>query len=174
MVRYHHLIEKFLNEFNQIKIIGIVRNPCAVINSWIKAPMEFNNKWDSIEEWRHARQKNKGRIEEFYGFEKWKTVANMFLGLKEKFPQQFYLLKYEELVNDLPRETNHLFKFIGLDMHNQVDNFIKCSQKYHNDHPYSVFKNSNVKDQWKSELSPFIAKTITEELSGTRLGSFLL
>ena len=54
MVRYHHLVEKLLKEIDQIKIIGIVRNPCAVINSWFKAPREFNKEWDPLEEWRYA------------------------------------------------------------------------------------------------------------------------
>ena len=173
MVRYHHLIEKFIKDIDQIKIIGIVRNPCAVINSWIQAPKEFNKEWNPLEEWRHASQKNKGRIEEFYGFEKWKAVANMFLDFKDKFPQQFYLIQYEALVNNLQRETNKLFKFIGIDMQSQVIEFIKYSQKYHNDHPNSVFKKPNVKDRWKLELCPFIKKKIVKEVCTTRLERFL-
>ena len=173
MVRYHHLVEKLLKEIDQIKIIGIVRNPCAVINSWFKAPREFNKEWDPLEEWRYATKKNKGRPEEFYGFEKWKVVASMFLDFKKRFPQKFYLVRYEDLVNGPYKETKLLFDFIGLEIQDQVSEFIMNSQASYNDNPYSVFKRPDVKDRWKFELNPFITKKIINELSGTKLGSFL-
>ena len=40
-VQYHYLIEKFMDAVPDMKIVGIVRNPCAVINSWIHNPKEF-------------------------------------------------------------------------------------------------------------------------------------
>ena len=100
-------------------------------------------------------------------------VADMFLDFKKRFPQKFYLIRYEDLVNDPNKETKLIFDFIGLDIQDQVYEFIMNSQASYSDNPYSVFKRPDVKDRWKFELNPFITKKIITELSGTNLGSFL-
>lgn len=173
MVRYHHLIEKFIKEIDGVKIIGIVRNPCAVINSWLQAPKEFRDGWDPIEEWRYAPRKNLGRIEEYNGFEKWKEVAWMFLKLEEKYRQEFCLVKYDDLVENPVSETASLFNFVGLEMHAQVSNFINISRKKHSEDPYSVFKNPRVKERWRSELDPLIVNQIMIDVENTELERFL-
>ena len=38
MVRFHYMIKKFLDTIDDVKVIGIVRNPLAVINSWLSSP----------------------------------------------------------------------------------------------------------------------------------------
>ena len=56
----------------EIKIILLVRNPLAVLASWLNAPREFRKDlgWKELEEWRFATAKNQDRQEEFYGYEK--------------------------------------------------------------------------------------------------------
>ena len=173
MVRYHHLIEKFIKSTHNIKIIGIVRNPCAVINSWLQAPKEFKKEWDSLEEWRYASKKNLNRIEEYNGFEKWKEASVMFLELQEKYPSKFYLLQYEELVDNPLLETEKLFSYVSLNMHSQVAEFIEQSQRQENQDPYAVFKKPGVKDRWKSELNNNISDEIIKAIKGTRLEIFI-
>ncbi len=173
MVRYHHLIEKLISEVKHIKILGIVRHPCAVINSWFQAPKEFQNGWSPLKEWRYAPSKNQGRIEEFYGYEKWKEVAYMFLELKRKYPEKFYLLRYEDLMENITNKVQSIFNFSGLDDHTQVCGFLRQSHQIHNNDPYAVFKNPRVKDRWNTELNPAIAERIIADLSNTELAEFI-
>jgi hypothetical protein len=102
--RYLHIIENMLAQCNEIKIIGIVRNPLAVLASWVLAPKEFLPEWDIHCEWRGAPSKNLNRPEEFFGFDKWKESAGAFLRFKTQFPQQFLLVRYDEL-NKAPLES---------------------------------------------------------------------
>ncbi len=173
MVRYHHLIPLFLTSVPDIRILGIVRHPCAVINSWLQAPKEFRPGWDPLEEWRYAAKKNAGRIEEYNGFEKWKEVAYMFLQLAESHPRQFRLVRYEQLIADPEREIEAIFAFAGLEMHPQTREFIHRSRSQHHPDPYAVVKRPERLDRWREELDPRIARAILEDLQGTPLEGFL-
>ncbi len=173
MVRYHHLIEKLIESFPDIKIIGITRHPCAAINSWLNAPKEFNPDWDPMAEWRFAPAKNQGRIEEFYGFDKWKQLALLFLEFEQKYPAKFFLIQYEHLASRPKEIIEKVFNFCGLQITDQVSNFITESQRHHSKNPYSIFKSPEVKDRWEQELDPYIAKTILDELKDTPLERFL-
>lgn len=172
-VRYHHLIERFLSKVPGMKCIGIVRNPCGVMNSWLSTPREFDPEWNPEDEWRDAPSKNAGRIEEYYGFSKWKELTNAFLDYQHDFKDQFLLVRYEDLVNNPESETIRLFDFVGLSMHPQVEEFLSSSQKREVNHPDSVFRQPDVKDRWKDQLAPEIQTAIHDELQGTRLEQFL-
>ena len=173
MVRYHHLLPLFLESVPGIRIIGIIRHPCAVINSWLQAPKEFRAGWDPFEEWRYAPQKNAGRIEEYNGFEKWKEVAFMFLELEKRHPQQFRLVRYEEVVADPEAEIDILFTFVGLSMHSQTRDFIRLSRSRHDPDPYAVLKRPERVDRWRTELDPRIARAILDDVQGSPLERFL-
>jgi hypothetical protein len=171
--RYLHIIENILTQCNEVKIIGIVRNPMAVMASWVLAPKEFNPAWDINSEWRGAPSKNKNRPEEFYGFDKWKESAEAFLRFKSQFPQQFLLVRYNEL-NRAPRGTTRkLFDFCGLKVGDQVEKFLSASKSRHDDDPYSVFRAKASDDRWQNVLPDEIAKKIKLELKNTPLSIFL-
>ena len=172
-VRYHHLIEKFLLAVRDQKVVGIIRNPCAVINSWLQAPKEFKQEWDVQSEWRYAPAKNQGRIEEYNGFEKWKELSLLFLELQRRYPDRFIFIQYEDLVTQPVQQVEMLFSFLNLHMEQQVIDFINASQSRHVDDAYSVFKSPLVKDKWRSELHPHIIAEITHDLLGTTLERFL-
>lgn len=173
-VRYHHLVEKLLSAIDAMQVVGIVRNPCAVINSWFQAPREFKKEWDPFAEWRYAPSKNQGKIEEFNGFEKWKEVALLFLDLQERYPERFLLIQYEQLVEHPIDVMENVFSFVGLRMEEQVKDFIKASQASHVDDAYALYKSPHVKDRWKQELDHRISREIVAELKGTRLERFLI
>ena len=173
MVRYHHLLRLFLEDIEDIKVIGIVRHPCAVINSWLQAPKEFRPEWNPLEEWRYASKKNAGRIEEFNGFEKWKEVAQMFLEFEKVFSDRFTIVKYEDLIHQTEREVFRLFSFVGLDMPEQTYNFVKLTRQRHSSNPYSVFKDPCFYRRWEKELDKTIYDEIIGELKGTVLERFL-
>jgi hypothetical protein len=171
--RYLHIVENILTKCNEVKIIGIVRNPLAVISSWMSAPREFNQGWNINNEWRVAPSKNKNRPEEFFGFNKWKESAEVFLRLENQFPRQFFLLRYAELNKDPLGITKKLFYFCGLDICGQVEGFLSASKSRHDIDPYSVYRANASDDSWQSILPEKIAKTIMIELKNTSLEIFL-
>ena len=54
-VRHHEILANLLAVCPHAMGIGIIRNPCAVINSWSRAPREFDSAWDLRQEWRKRR-----------------------------------------------------------------------------------------------------------------------
>ncbi|MEQ1527382.1 MAG: sulfotransferase [Gallionella sp.] len=171
--RYLHIIENVLAQCGEVKIIGIVRNPLAVLASWVSAPKEFNPEWDIHSEWRGAPSKNQNRLEEFYGFDKWKEMAEAFLRFESQFPQQFILVRYDEL-NRAPLDTTkRLFDFCGLEVCGQVEDFLTASKSRHDSDPYSVFRANASDDRWQGVLPDVIVKQIAQELKCTPLDEFL-
>ncbi|MEZ4771117.1 MAG: sulfotransferase [Caldilineales bacterium] len=173
MVRYHHLLPLFFETIDSVKIIGIVRHPCAVINSWLTAPKEFRPGWDAQEEWRLAPKKNAGRIEEFNGFEKWKEVARKFLRFEQAYPDSFSIVQYERLVSAPEDEAARLFSFAGLAMQQQTLDFIRYSHSKNDPDPYAVVKDPGSYRRWETTLDPTIASEIIRETQGTELERFL-
>ncbi len=171
--RYLHIIENILAQCSEVKIIGIVRNPLAVLASWVLAPKEFNPKWDINWEWRGAPSKNQNKPEEFFGFDKWKESAEAFLRFKIQFPHQFLLVRYDEL-NKAPLDTTRkLFDFCGLEVCDSVEDFLSASKSRHDSDPYSVFRAKASDDRWQGVLPDEISKKIMLELKNTPLDIFL-
>lgn len=173
-VRYLHLISHFLGTVPDSHAVGILRHPCATINSWLKTPREFRPEWDVGAEWRGAPSKNLGRIEEYFGFERWKWVAEHFLHLAQAFPDRFTLVRYEDLV-ELPTATvASLFARCGLASAKQTADFLRSSQAEEFEHPDSVFRKPEVKDRWRRELPADIREVILAECRGSKLETFCL
>lgn len=171
--RYLHIIENMLAQCSEVKIIGIVRNPLAVLASWMLAPKEFKPGWDIHGEWRRAPSKNQNRPEEFFGFDKWKESTDAFLRFENQFPQQFLLVRYDEL-NRAPLDTTkRLFDFCDLKVCAQVEEFLSASKSRHDSDPYSVFRAKASDDRWQGVLPDEIVKQIISELKHTSLGTFL-
>lgn len=172
-VRYHYLIRTLLERVSDIKIIGIVRHPCGVINSWLKTPREFSPQWNQLSEWRLAQSKNQYRKEEYYGFQKWLELATAFLDFSQQYPSSFRLVRYEELVENPLETVSDLFVFSGLSMHPQTEAFLVSSQAKEIEDPDTVFRLSDVAQRWKQELSPEIRDSILRETCDSRLQVFL-
>lgn len=172
--RYQYLFGRVISLLDNIKFVGIIRNPCAVIKSWINNPKEFPEGYSYEKEWRFGNCKNQGREEEFFGFYKWREVTNLYLDLQSKFPRKVTIVKYEDLVSDTFNQVANLFSFCGLEMSQQTEQFLIDCNKKNIESPYSVFKNKSVKDKWRNELPQNIIDEIYFELKGTRLEEFLL
>jgi len=138
-----------------------------------ESPKEYPEDCDPEQDWRFATCKNKGRIEEFFGFYKWKEVAHLYLDLADKYSDQVYIVQYEDLVDHTVEKTRNLFSFLGLNLTSQTKDFLVDSNSAHKEGPYSVFKDKSVKDKWKYELDSSIANEIVYEIQGTRLERFL-
>ncbi|GGF22687.1 hypothetical protein GCM10010954_21890 [Halobacillus andaensis] len=173
MVRYHYMIPSFLKHFENTKVVGIVRNPAAVMNSWRKAPREFLPEWDFEEQWYFGESKNLFRPEEWYGFNKWKELTNLFLYMESKYPKKFKVVRYENLVRDTNNVIDDLFEFASLTKNSQTNDFIGKSKSLHHEDVYSVFKGKKDIQEWERELPDNIINRIYTEVKDTRLHRFL-
>lgn len=73
--RFHHMLPRMMEQMEEdLKIVYIVRNPCAAINSWLRHPREFPQELDPLSEWRGGVCRKTAR-EEFWGFEDRKSVV---------------------------------------------------------------------------------------------------
>ncbi|MCZ7574942.1 MAG: sulfotransferase [Ardenticatenaceae bacterium] len=172
MTRFHNLLSRILDLFDDLKMVAIVRHPCGAIHSWLTHPREFPREADPLQEWRTGKCR-KTAPEEFWGFEDWKKVTRLHLQLERDLPDKFRIMRYEDLVANSVRETVHLFAFLGLVYTAQTDHFLKLSQQQHCDDPYAVYKLPYVKNRWKEELDPRIRKEILAEIQHTDLARFL-
>ncbi len=174
-VRYHHIIENLITKCPDLKIIGLIRDPRATINSWLRAPKEFrkDKDWDQKVEWLYANKKNEGKAEEFNGFQKWKEVAFLFERLNTEYPEQFILLRYSDLLKDTEVVTQDIFDKIGLKTPSETFDFIKKSKEVSNNDAYSVYRKKDSDEKWCSELDNEIRKEIELDLKNTSLEKWL-
>ena len=172
-VRYHYLIPHLLKTLNNIIVVGIVRNPCGVLNSWRKAPREFLPEYDFRKNWRFAEDQTDFKPEEYYGFHKWKELTKLFLEMKKRFPNRFYLIRYENLAKNPFEETDKLFQFCNLSFTLQTKKFLNETTSEYQEDTYSVFKAGKNLYDWKDELDQDIIRIVVNELKATEFESFL-
>ena len=174
-VRYHHILENMLKTDPDIQVIGIVRNPYAVINSFLNAPREFRKDlgWDELTEWQYAKKKNLDRAEEFNGYEKWKETTLLFQKLKMQYPNRFYLIKYDDLLTNTLKEVENVFHFCGINMMDQTKTFLEESTEKNENDTYSVYKKKTIDDSWKEGLNKIIIDKISEDLKSSSLKEYL-
>ncbi len=173
-VRYNNLVRNMVEQVPEIKIIGLVRHPCAVIDSWINAPREFKPEWKVEEEWRSGAKKNLGRPEEAFGFDKWKEVAELFTDLEASHPKQVKVLRYADLNADPITVVKDLFRFCDLEFGSSVEDFIHQSRSKEGADANSVYRKVREDIAWKERLPLYIAATIHHEIGSGALSRFLV
>lgn len=172
-VRYNHLIQGWMEALPELRVIGLVRHPCAVLDSWMHTPKEFHPEWDFQDQWRSGALKNQGRPEDCYGFDKWKEVASLFIQLEAQFPEQFRVLRYADLNADPIVVMEELFSFCRLPYGPSTVAFITKSRSKAGNGAYSVFREARPDEAWKTRLPRNIAATVLGELADTPLARFL-
>ena len=170
--RYQSLVPQALRKAPELGLLAVVRNPCAVLNSWRKNHKEFPPGSDFAREWRHGMCKNSGP-QDCFGYYRWKEAANQYLDLEAQHPGRVLLLRYEDAVADPGSVFRDAFAFFGLPFLEQTTAFLADSTSAHSDNYYAVYKDASVADKWKEEIEPAIAEEIHADLSGTRLARFL-
>ena len=172
-VRYHYVLPNMLDK-SSVKLIGIIRNPIAVLASFFKAPSEFEKVWKKEEEWKFASKKNQGLKESYYGYEKWKETAEIFQKLEERYGKdRVILIKYSDLLKDTLIMTEDLFGKVGLEITDQTINFIEECKSYDHPNAYSVFRTKSIDDAWKNSVSENIITEIYSDLKNTNLEQYL-
>lgn len=174
--RYHHIIQNLLVNHKSVKVVGVVRNPYAVLASWFNAPKEFDKvNWSFEKEWRNAESKNQGKPENFYGYEKWKEVSQLFLDLGRIYLDRFYLIEYKNLLKDTEAEVKKLFGFCGIEYQDQTAKYLESGRKKDtSDEAYSVYRIKNADDGWQGVLPAHIVTAIEKDLGDSELKRFLL
>lgn len=172
--RYHNILKNLLKVDKDIRFVGIIRNPKSVLYSWYNAPKEFNkSEWNFFEEWRDAPKKNMDKPEEFYGYNKWKEVAFLFLELKELFPERVFILRYEDLIIHTEKIVEQLFKFCDLKLEQQTLDFLKKSKTIDDSkNAYSVFRKKLDNQKWQKKLPSHVVAYIDSDLRNTNLELF--
>jgi hypothetical protein len=172
--RYQSLVPQAVRKVPELGMLAVVRNPCAVLNSWRKNAKEFPPGSDFLEEWRHGMCKNQGP-EDCFGYYRWKQAAHQYLDLEVQFPNRVKVLCYEEAVRKPLEIFQQLFAFFGLPFDSQTRRFLEdsTSSRQHSDSYYAVYKDASVIGQWRKELEQKVADEIHADLAGTRLARFL-
>ena len=171
--RFHNLIPHILKLNIGIRFVHLVRNPCATIHSWLTNPNEFPSHANPVEEWRHGECRKTGPGE-YWGFNDWVDVTSQALQLEAIYPDQFKILRYENLVENTHNCVEEMFRYFGIPLLEQTENFIKLSHRVHDANKRSVFKDPKQCDSWKTELDPLIVSECMRELKNTDLEQFLV
>lgn len=158
--RYLYTIPILLREDTDIKVIGIVRNPVDVLESWLNSPRGYKKEWNIYDEWNLAARKNEYKPENYFGYYKWKECLKMFADMRELYPKQFIVVRYEDLVSNPIKETKHLFCFSGIPYTTQTEQFIIDSKSKTNNDVYSVYR----KRGFQSERKMYLPEDIKEEI----------
>lgn len=165
-VTHHYLTEKMLSSNQNLKIIFLYREPEDVINSQIKAKKE------NLEDWLNGKDRN---IDDsnFFGFNKWCELNELFFKLKKKFNNNILFVKYENLLNDTFNEVKKIFNFCEIKMTDETINFIELSTTKHDDYDYSCLKNSKILKERKNNLPEHIKSYIQKNKNLNLLDNFI-
>ena len=170
--RFQSFIEPMLRKSNNLFFVGIIRNPCATLYSWSQNEKEFPPGSEIMNEWRCANCKNKGN-EDYFGYYKWKEVANLYLDLEQKYRDRVYIIHYDRFIKNVEEEVEKIFERIQIPLTNQTMDFLVKSQKGLDNNYYSVYKGKTDSQKWQTEFPQYITDQIEADLKGTRLEPFL-
>lgn len=169
--RYQSLVAQAVRKVADLGLLAVVRNPCAVLNSWRKSSKEFPAGSDFLQEWRHASCKNEGP-EDCFGYYRWKAAAYQYLDLKAQYPERVYILRYEDAVANPVEIFEEIFRFFGVPFGAASRQFLRDSTTNHSDNYYSVFKNGEVANAWTNQLQKSVIDEIREDVRHTPLERF--
>lgn len=121
-----------LLEEENTKIIWLVRDPRAVINSRLNSV----NWCDSI--WcKNPKYLCNDMIDDY----------NSFLHIKQKYPSQIILLRYEDLAASPYDKVNELFNFLNLPMDNSTTKYLDLHLSGEFEAPWSTVHNPKVQSK---------------------------
>lgn len=172
-VRYHYLLPHLMKLIPYFMAVAIIRHPCGALNSWRKAPKEFNPAWSFHEEWEFAPSKNNFRPEEYYGFHRWMESTQLFMMMENLFPARFKIITYEELAMKPFESTEALFSYFNLKMSDQTTDFLHDSTTIRRNDAYSVFQGKKDVFDWQADMDKAIIRKIERSLTRTSFERFL-
>lgn len=153
-VHHHNLIETFIKLYPTIKIIGLIREPCSVIYSQMQA------KHEKLEDWLDGKDKNLNKDENFFGFNKWLEVKEIFSYIKKKYPNNIIIVNYEDLVSNTKYELDKICEFCNIYLHKNMLESIDIMKSKNDNYDYSVYKNEDTLNKWQGKLDEKIVEYI--------------
>lgn len=169
--RYLELYRCGMDSLKTAKCLFVVRHPCGALNSWRKSS-EFPAASDFHAEWRTGTCRKSEGPGEYWGFEDWKRTVRLFLAAEAKEPDRVKVFRYEDLVARPLETTEMLFEFVGIEVSNEVRDFLTRSHARHDPNVFSVFRSPTVAESWKREFPEDIAAQVIAEVEGTDLERF--
>lgn len=171
--RYFEIYRAGMERLPKARCLFVVRHPCATLNSW-GASAEFPAHARMAEEWREGRCRKEPAAGEYWGFTDWCRQARAFLALQAQDPERYRVFSFEEVVRAPAKNLASLFSFAGIELGEEVLEFVTRSHERHEGDGYSVFKNpQRVLEHWRKTFPADIAETISVELAGTDLERYL-
>lgn len=170
--RFHHIMEDILRHFGNLRMMSIVRHPCGAIHSWLNTKKEFPGHLSRMEHWRSGACR-KTAPEEFWGFDDWVNVTRMHLQFEREYPDQFMIVRYEDLAANTLDVVGRMFAFASIELGPQTRDFIESCHERHDEDDYSVYKSARVMDKWRDALEAEIREAILHEVRGNELERFL-
>lgn len=169
-VRYHHILENLISKDDGIKLILLVRNPIEVMNSWVNAPKEFDESWDTEKELLYAEMKNQGGKENFYGLNAWVQTTELFEHLARCYSKRVLLIKYSNLQHNLIQTVEELFDFCDLELNSPTYSFLNETLEKKVSDTYSVFRGG---EQSQITLNDRLITKITEHVTEAKLSHYI-
>jgi hypothetical protein len=156
-VHHHQYLEKMLRLDPELRILALIRHPCATIHSQLIAERE------KISDWKTAPNKN-ATEDDFFGFDKWSEFNSMTKHLSEKYPERVFLVRYEDLVMDPNQWLREICRFVALPFDDCLLEACRRMGSCHQNYDYSVFRQGDTVNRWKGQLCQDVVNRITDEM----------
>lgn len=180
-----HVIYKEVHDFEAARnalvvsanviMVGVVRNPIDVIESWVGNPLEFPPAWDIREEWLDAGSKNSEYAGNLFGIQRWTQVTRSILELTDLYPERCLLVRYEDLQRDPARYTQTVLDHFRLPVADQTRRFVSDSTEWTDPSAYGVYRARPATPRSKGgRLPPDVVRAIADAVKAAGLGSFLV
>lgn len=143
-----------------VKFINLVRDPRAVVYSWVKSNWIKNH---SDQDFRVNVRKICDPIE--------KNVRYGLISPPSWLRHRFKVMRYEDLVVNTTNVARELYRFAGFDWSIRVDKWITDHERSRSSavdkNPYSLYRNASVViNKWKREASEELI-TVVEDVCGS-------
>ncbi|XP_060578309.1 carbohydrate sulfotransferase 1-like [Ruditapes philippinarum] len=138
-------LESTLKTNPDVKLIHLFRDPRAIMNS------RLTTKWFGLKELRF----NDYKLLQEDATDLCNRMIHDFIAgihLKQKYPQRFSFVMFEDLMDDKTKKSKILFEFFGLEMRIDKDLF-KAVPVPTDDYKFTRRKSKNYADWWRLQLS---------------------
>ncbi len=138
------IMPTMINTFPDLKVIHIIRDPRAVIASNYKT---MNKRYPVL-----------------YNVRDWRKSVYYYQYLKKKYPGNYLMVKYEDLLSDYDQVLAEVLGFIGLETSVEFSDVLNTNSSYQQ----SVKDTKEYIERWRSnmpvELATYVEKTCSPEM----------
>jgi hypothetical protein len=170
--RFHESYLAALNRLPNAKIIYLVRDPRAMIASWVNCK-EFPHGESLEDSWLHGGTRKQDGPGEYWGVADWCNLTGRYQGLATRSPERVMVVRYETLVVNARSVSSSMLNFAGLNMDPQVVRFLETAANQSSHSPYSVYRGRRATSPTADHLPESIADRIVSRVKQFGLDQFL-